>query len=189
MKKGYIYITSRGYDPEKGKPIKDPYLGDTPTLGACMTNLGRRVVPGDHIFLISGRVPEAQQFVVGGFEVAEKIDAMAAYERFPRLLLHPDKSGAVEGNIIVDSGGRHHDLDTHDAFERRVEDHVVGRDPIVLTDPREMARGRREALDVLRELFRKDGATPIDVIGRCSRLDEGQIVRLRNWLIDIKSGA
>ncbi len=33
--KGYIYITSTGYDPEHGKSLKDPYLGDVPTLGGC----------------------------------------------------------------------------------------------------------------------------------------------------------
>jgi len=38
MKKGYMYITSTGYDPERGKSINDPYLGDVPTLGACMPN-------------------------------------------------------------------------------------------------------------------------------------------------------
>lgn len=85
--KSYVYITSSGYDPEKGKYLNDPFLGTTPTLGACMPNIRRHVVPGDYIFLVSGKVPGIQQYVVAGFEVADKINALAAYQLFPHLRL------------------------------------------------------------------------------------------------------
>jgi hypothetical protein len=189
MKKGYIYITSTGYDSEKGKPINDPYLGDTPTLGACMPNVRRRVVPGDHIFLISGRIPQVQQFIVGGFEVAEKLHATEAYALFPKLRVHLDKNGEKIGNIIVDSNGKQNPLDTHDGFDQRVEDYIVGRNPIVLAQPSEIARGRIETMDILRKVLHKDGTAPINVVGRWSRLDEAQIEEIRRWLLAIKRAA
>ena len=78
--KGYIFITSSGYDPERGKHLKDPFLdGDVGSLGACMPNIRKRVQPGDHIFVVSGRIKEAPQYVVGGFEVQEKMHAAAAF--------------------------------------------------------------------------------------------------------------
>jgi hypothetical protein len=186
MNKGYMYITSTGYDPERGKAINDPYLGDVPTLGACMPNIRRAVVPGDHIFLVSGSIRDVQQFVVAGFEVAEKIEADEAYERFPRLRLHIDKNGNKRGNIILDKRGKQSPLDSHDGFENRIHNYIVGRDPIVLTQPGEIVRGRAETMAVLHEVFSKEGLAPINVIGRCSRLDENQINQIRNWLLRIK---
>ena len=38
---------------------------------------------GSHLFVISGKLPNVRQFVMGGFEVAKKIDAQEAYRRFP----------------------------------------------------------------------------------------------------------
>jgi hypothetical protein len=186
MKKAYMFITSSGYDPDRGHAINDPYLGDIPTLGACMPNIRRLVVPGDHIFTVSGSVPGAPQYVVGGFEVVEKIHAKEAYVRFPKLRVHLDKKGEKIGNIIVDSDGRQNALDTHDGFEQRIDNYIVGRDPIVLTHSKEIMRGRLETLDVLRNLFGKDGAAPIEAMGRWHRLNEDQINLLRRWLIAIK---
>lgn len=45
MRKGYIFITKSGYDPGAGKHVKDPYLGDIPTIGACRPDLRKRVEP------------------------------------------------------------------------------------------------------------------------------------------------
>jgi hypothetical protein len=139
MKKGYVYIGRSGYDPDKGKSINDPYLGDVPTLGACMPNIRSRVVPGDHILFVSGKVHSAQQFVIGGFDVAEKIPATEAYARFPKLRL---RFGEKIGNIIVDQHGRQSPLDDHDDFEQRIHNYIIGRDPIVLVQPDEVAHGR-----------------------------------------------
>ena len=184
-----MYIGRSGYDPDKGKGINDPYLGDVPTLGACVPNIRGRVVPGDHIFFVSGKVSSVQQFVIGGFEVAEKIPATEAYARFPKLRLCLGKNGEKIGNIIVDQHGRQSPLDDHDDFEHRIDNYIVGRDAIVLVQPNEVARGRLETLDVLRKVFRKDGPGPINVIGRCSRLDEDQIEEIRYWLLSIKRAA
>lgn len=189
MIKGYIFITSTGYDPEKGKSVEDPYLGKTPTLGACMTNIRRYVVPGDQIYIVSGKVAGASQYVIGGFEVAQKIDAIAAYDLFPEYRLRRKDDGQITGNIIVNSRGEQHSLDTHDpcTFKRRIENYIIGRNPVALTSPYEIARGREETLGVLRSIFRKSGNAPIDVIGRSSRLDPDQMLELWHWLSSLKS--
>lgn len=187
--KSYMHITETGYDPEKGKPIKDPYLGDDPSLGACMPNIRRLVVPGDHIFTISGKTAGVQQLVVGGFEVAEKISALAAYKRFPEQRLQL-VDGQVTGNIIVDSRGRQHQLDHHDpdTFANRVKNYIVGCDPIALTTRREIQKGRNETVYVLQQLLRKNGDSPFQIMGRWCRLDERQTRELIDWLLEIKSG-
>jgi hypothetical protein len=123
---GYDYIERYGYDPDKGKSINDPYLGDVPTLGACVPNIRGRVVAGDHIFFVSGKVQSAHQFVIGGFEVSEKIPATEAYARFPKLRLHLGKNGEKVGNIIVDRFGRHDPLDDHHDYEHRIANYSLG---------------------------------------------------------------
>lgn len=190
MRKGYMYITSTGYDPEKGKSLNDPYLGARPTLGACMTNIRRWVAPGDEIFLISGKVPGVSQFVIGGFAVDEKIDAMTAHRTLPQHRLRLNSEGRLVGNIIVDSKGQQHYLDTHKpaSFSSRIENYIIGRDPVVLTLPYEIQRGRDETAYFLRQLFRKKGAYPIDIMGRASKLDEQQLKDVRDWLFSLKDG-
>jgi hypothetical protein len=185
--KGYTFITSSGYDPEKGKNVKDPYLGPTPTLGACMPNIRRWVVPGDHIFVISGKVQGVPQYIIGGFEVADKIDAIAAYKMFPHLRLRRDDDGQLIGNIIVTSEGKQHPLDEHTSFGTRIKNYVVGRDPLALVSPHEVAQGRAESVEILRSIFEKAGTTPHNIIGRCSKLNEGQVRELRAWLRSVKN--
>jgi hypothetical protein len=184
---GEIFITRSGYDPELGKLVKDPYLGDVPSLGICRPDIRKRVVPGDYIFVVSGRVPGAQQYVIGGFEVEDKIHAMAAFRRFPEQRLKQLGGGQIGGNIIVNARGRQHRLDEHPGFERRIDNYVIGKNPIALTTPAEIARGRAETLDVLREIMRKHGQAPINVIGRGSKLTEEQVLQLRDWLYSIKT--
>jgi len=186
---GYAFITSNGYDPGKGKLVKDPYLGDTPSLGACMPHVRRQVQPGDHIFVVSGKVPDVKQYVIGGFEVAEKIHATDAYKRFPEQRLHLTEEGQLAGNVIIDARGQRHALDRHPVthFENRLENYIVGRNPIVLATPEEIARAREETIYMLRFILGKSGKFPINVIGRCSKLDAFQVLELRNWLLSLKS--
>src|SRR5262245_41267160 len=127
---GKIFVTSSGYDPEKGKQIKDPYLGPNPSLGACRPDIREKLQEGDHIFVVSGKIRNTNQLVVGGFQIAEKISAVEAYERFPeqRLILLPN--GQVSGNVIVDANGNQHELDHHNQFDRRIENYIVGENPI-----------------------------------------------------------
>ena len=187
--KGYIYITSTGYDPEHGKDLEDPYLGDPPTLGGCMPNIREQVVPGDHIYVVSGKVPQASQLVLGGFEVAEKLDSMLdAYFRFPNLRIQESIDGNKRGNIIITADGKQHPLDSHepDTFKRRIKNYVVGKNGIALKSEEEIELGRRETLPVLREVLGKDGESPIKVIGRWRKLDSVQIITIRDWLQDLK---
>jgi hypothetical protein len=183
---GKIFITSSGYDPQLGKHVKDPYLGPSPTLGACRPDIREQLHQGDHIFVISGKIPDANQFVMGGFEIAEKITASEAYLRFPELRLRKRDDGQVTGNVIVNADGKQHDLDHHESFERRIQNFIVGKSPIVLSTPPEIIEGRRQTLRILQDVFQKTGSTPRDIIGRCSKLTEKQIEKLRVHLDALK---
>ena len=184
---GKIFITRSGYDPELGKHVKDPYLGVNPTLGACRPDVRKQLNQGDHIFVISGKIPQANQFVMGGFEIDAKIPAVEAYKQFPDLRLRQLEDGQLTGNIIVDDQGTQHCLDDHNAFDRRIQNYVVGRDLLALDKPDEILRGRNETLEVLQDAMQKKGSSPVEVVGRWgSRLHEEQIYRLREWLKTIK---
>jgi len=188
--KGYIYTMFAGADPGTGWHMTDPIFGKTPTLGACVPNVRRFVLPGDYVFVVSGRKEGVHQYIVGGFKVAEKINALAAYRRFPENRLAKLSNGELAGNVIVDAAGHHHRLDYHDAFQRRLENYIVGRDPIQLKKPEEVILGRERSLPFLQKLFDVRHANRIaDVIGRMRKLDEKQIARLLNELRQIKEAA
>jgi hypothetical protein len=144
---GKIFITSSGYDPELGRQVHDPYLGPRPTLGACRPDIRRQLKEGDHIFVISGRLAHANQYVMAGFEIDAKVDAIEAYRMFPELRLRRRAGGQLTGNIIVDANGRHHKLDDHDAFERRIKNYVIGKNPLTLSTLEEIAEGRRQTME------------------------------------------
>jgi hypothetical protein len=185
---GKIFITRTGYDPQLGKHVKDPYLGPNPSLGACRPDIRRQLDKGDHIFVISGKVPGFNQFVIGGFEIAEKIDALSAYRLFPEQRLRVRDDGQLTGNIIVNSLGKQHKLDSHNGFDRRIQNYVVGTNLVSLTTDKEIDEGRKETLEVLREIFHKNGSSPIDIVGRWgTRLTEKQIIELRAWLAALKA--
>lgn len=186
---GKIFITSSGYDPQLGKHVKDPYLGPNASLGACRPDFRRQVEKGDHLFVISGKLPNVRQFVMGGFEVAQKIDAIQAYEQFPEQRLQMRDDGQLTGNIIVDASGAQHELDRHDPakFAKRTDNYIVGTNCISLVTPTEIALGREQTLDVLREIFKKNGGSPFEIVGHYgSKLDEDQVVKLREWLLSLK---
>jgi hypothetical protein len=184
---GRIFITRSGYDPEKGRHVKDPYLGPVPTLGACRPDLRKRLQEGDHIFVISGRVLAHNQFVMGGFEVAAKISAQEAYTRFPELRLSQRPDGQLTGNIIVNGNGEQHELDDHNSFTTRIRNYIIGASPLILETSKEVALGREQTLAILRETLRRKGKTPIEVVGRWgSQLTERQVGELREWLSTLK---
>jgi hypothetical protein len=66
----------------------------------------RFVAPGDHIFVISGKVPNTDQYLIGGFRVRDKVSAEEAYRRLPH-----NRLGVVRGNINVDDQDHQHPLD------------------------------------------------------------------------------
>ena len=183
---GYIYTMFRGADPGHGWVMNDPIFGKYPTLGACVPNIRRAVRVGDFIFTISGRIPGERQFVVGGFRVAETIDALAAYARFPENHVRRTPNGTIQGNVIVNADGSQHHDDIHSNFERRVENYIVGCDPLVLETPAEFNRGREETLSTLRRIFGREGNRVFDIVGRYRRLNQQQIAELMGWLRSIK---
>ena len=186
---GKIFVTSSGYDPDKGKDVKDPYIGETASLGACRPDIRRTLHIGDQIFVVSGKLKDYSQYIIGGFEISEKISALEAYERFPEQRLKLDECGTVTGNIIIDSTGHQHELDHHasDTFDRRIENYVVGTNPIVLATEVEVDEGRKRTLEILREVFAKRGDSIRDLIGRCRNMTEKQVQKLRDCLEDIKN--
>src|SRR5262245_35958045 len=97
---GKIFVTSHGGDPDKGSHVKDPNLGPNPSLGACRADIRKKLQKGDYVFVVTGKVVGFDQVVLGGFEVAEKISAIEAYERFPEQRLSRRPDGQVTGNII-----------------------------------------------------------------------------------------
>jgi len=187
---GKIFITRSGYDPQLGRHIKDPYLGPCPTLGACRPDIRRQLQKGDHIFVISGKIPDVNQFVMGGFEIESKIPAIEAYRLFPELRLHRLNDGQLTGNIIVTADGRQHELDDHKSFDQRIKNYVIGTNLLVLTTPDEVAEGRKQTLDALRDVLQKKGKSPFEVVGRFgTKLNENQVMELREWLEAIKRAA
>jgi hypothetical protein len=185
---GKIFITSSGYEPQLGKHVKDPYLGPKPTLGACRPDIRKKLQEGDHLFFISGKLRNVNQFVMGGFQIGEKIDAKTAYERFPGLRLHLRDDGQLDGNIIIDENGAQHSLDTHTSFDRRIKNYVVGTNEICMETPEEIALAREETLEMLRAIFGKNGTSPWDIVGHWgSDLTDAQIFRLREWLQSLKN--
>jgi len=70
-----------------------------------------------------------------------------------------------------------------------VQNYIVGKDPIVLTAPHEIERGRRETMEALKTIIGKQGNSPIELLGRGGRwLNESQVLELRDWLYSIKTG-
>ncbi len=189
---GKIFITSSGYDPVHGKHINDPHLKGSPSLGACRPDLRKAVNPGDWIFTISGKLkasPKINQFVMGGFEVAEKIDAQEAYSRFPEQRLRSE-DGLMCGNIIVDRFGRQHRLDHHpsgEKFKQRCKNFVVGKNLIMPQTPGEIFKAREQTMDVLQYILGKLGPTPFSLLGRSAKnLSENQVAMLLEWLFSLK---
>ena len=188
---GKIFVTGSGCDPVVGKHVKDPYLGPKPTLGACRPDIRKRVQKGDYIFVVSGKVVGFAQVVLGGFEVAEKISAVEAYEWFPEQHLRRLPNGQVTGNVIVNAQGKQHELDHHDTntFDRRIENYVVGTNPVALLTPEEISEGRQWTLEILRDVFGKKGNSIREIIGRARNMNELQVYRLLTLLDAVKESA
>jgi hypothetical protein len=183
--KGYIYRLHAGADPIRGWIYNDPIFGSPPTLGACVPNIRRVVERGDWIFTISGRVEGHQAYVVGGFQVEEKIGALQAYRRLPQYRLQRADSNQVTGNIIVDSKGKHHPLDDHDGFDKRISNYLVGGDMLFVNDPKQVERARAQTLSSLSAVFKKSGNRDFDIVPRHRKMDEGQVDQLKEWLLPL----
>lgn len=157
-----------------------------------MPNIRRAVVRGDHVFVVSGKVPAIPQYVVGGFKVEEKITALRAHARFPEHRLRLDDLGILQGNIAVDADGHKHPLDHHSPhnFDKRIENYLVGSEPISLQTPQEVAIGREQTLEALSMILRRPTANRvIDVMSRWAKLDEAQVNAMLDWLRGIKTAA
>lgn len=130
---------------------------------------------------------------MGGFEISSKLDVREAFQRFPEQRLALREDGQLKGNIIVDSNGEQHPLDTHEKsekFDRRVRNYVVGTNVISLTTAEEIAVGRQQTVEVLSEILKRKGSSPKDIVSRFGcKLTESQVHQLRAWLVSIKQAA
>jgi hypothetical protein len=190
--KGYIYTMFKGADPGEGWEMTDPIFGEgkVPTMGACRPDIRRMVERGDQIFVVSGRAAGVQQYVVGGFAVGQKITQLIAYNHFPEYRQHLDSDGKLHGNVIVMPDGRQNPIDYHSNFENRVDNYIIGNDPIVLETPDEIRRGRAQTLNALKGIFHRDGDTVFSILGRGGRrLNEDQVEQMRRWLSGIKNAS
>ena len=184
---GKIFITRSGYDPQLGKHVKDPYLGTIPTLGACRPDIRKQLKLGDHIFVISGKMSNVNQFVMIGFQIERKMDARKAYNLFPEHRLRKREDGQLTGNIIVNDDGKQHALDNHPSFDRRIENYVVGANAILPSTSDEIDQSRAQTLNVLRDIFQKKEDSVVAVVGRWgAELNEKQVLQLREWLESLK---
>jgi hypothetical protein len=185
---GKIFVTGSRCDPVAGKHVKDPFLGKNPSLGGCRPDIREQVQKGDHIFVVSGKVRGFQQVLLGGFEVAEKISAREAYERFPEQHLRLLPDGQVTGNVIVDGSGEQHELDHHktETFAQRIENYLVGTNPIALLTVEEITEGREWTLDILRDVFDLRGDSIRELMGRHRNLTDKQVQKLRDHLNEVK---
>jgi hypothetical protein len=184
--KGYIYTMYQGADPAEGWEMTDPIYGKIPTLGACMPNIRRAVNSGDYIFSISGRVKNVSQYVVGGFKVDEKINALAAYRRFPENRMIISDDGSLKGNIITDSKGKHLAIDYHTNHEKRIENYIIGKDAIVIAGEKQVQKAREETLLMLNALFGRKEDAIHKIIGRWRKLDNVQVNDLVSWMKQIR---
>lgn len=96
------------------------------------------------------------------------------------------KIEALTGNIIVDESGEQHFLDNHENFDNRLENYIVGKNPIVLSESTEVEKGREGILEILKTLFNKDGKMPRNIVGRMRHLNEEQVEKLKAWLLSLK---
>jgi hypothetical protein len=113
-----------------------------------------------------------------------------AYTRFPENRQHAGPDGKPLGNVIVLEDGSRNPIDYHKNFENRVDNYIIGRDPIMLETPEEIRRGRAETVTALNEIFQTKGDTVFKIIGRGGRrLNENQVEQMRQWLSGIKNAS
>jgi hypothetical protein len=189
----YIFISPKS-DPGAGRPLVDPVIGRgvrRPTMGTCRPDLRRQVRPGDRIFVISGTIRGVSQYIIGGFDVSDKLsDQIEAYEQFPEHRLQCDEHGNKFGNIIVTANGEHDPRDHHGGFEQRIKNYLIGENQIVLETEREVKLGRERSPIILGDLFgRQDVQKVRDVVPRYRKLTDMQSDRLVEALQNLKREA
>lgn len=186
----YIFVSPNS-DPGAGRALADPILtAPRPTMGTCRPDLRRLVTPGDHIFVVSGSLGKTYpQYVIGGMEIDEKLK-----DQLEALRVHPEnalrfENGQKHGNIIAMPDGTQNPRDSHSKFESRIKNYVLGKNPVVLESDREVQLGRDRTIEILSDLFDRNGSRVHHIMGRARRLSDAQVERLRHALEDIKREA
>lgn len=173
--KGYIYKLYKGADPHVGWTFNDPIFSKRASLGACMPNIRSAVDIGDWVFCISGKIAEKAPYIVGGFQVDEKISAIEANLKYPEFRLQKNEKGQIVGNIIVDNDGNHHPLDDHNNYEKRSRNYILGRNKIYIESKPSIELGRLKTLEILQAVFDKKVNRLDDIVPRWRKMNEQQI--------------
>lgn len=185
--KGYIYKLYAGADPSTGWTFNDPIFGKYATLGACMPNIRKFVDVGDWVFAISGKTPMVVPYVIGGFQVDEKIDALEAHARFPEYRLQKNESGQIIGNIIADDKGNHHPMDDHTNFDSRRQNYLVGTKSVFFDREKQIDLARQRSLGIMEGILNLKANRVSDLVPRWRRLDSSQVNSLVEQLRKIES--
>ena len=94
----------------------------------------------------------------------------------------------MAGNIIVMPDGTQNPVDYHDGFEARVRNYIVGKNPVEISKPDAVKQAREQSVRLLSGLFGTQGKTIHEVMGRWRKLDEFQINKLREWVVNTEGG-
>jgi hypothetical protein len=176
--KGYIYKLYKGADPHVGWTFNDPIFGKKASLGACMPNIRKAVDLGDWVFCISGKISEKTPYIVGGFQVDEKITAIEARLKYPEFVLSKNERGQIVGNIIVDDDGNRDPLDDHSGFEKRKENYILGKNKIYINSSQSIQAGREKTLEILQKTFDRKVNRIDDIVPRWRKLNQLQVETL-----------
>lgn len=185
--KGYIYKLYAGADPAAGWTFNDPIFGKYATLGACMPNIRKFVDVGDWIFAISGKTPLVVPYVIGGFQVDEKIDALEAHARFPEYRLQRNESGQIVGDIIADGAGKHHEMDDHNNFDTGRLNYLVGKKSVFFDRDKQIDLARQRSLGIMENVLGFKANRISDLVPRWRRLEANQVEELVGQLRKIES--
>jgi hypothetical protein len=80
----------------------------------------------------------------------------------------------------------HHDKDT---FDGRIGNYLIGTNPIALLTLEEIEEGRLHTLEILQEVFGKNGNSIREIMGRNRNMTDIQVDRLRKLLDEVKDSA
>ncbi|MCX2473529.1 MULTISPECIES: hypothetical protein [Pedobacter] len=185
--KGYIYTMFKGADPSMGWDMTDPIFTKVPTMGACRPDIRRAVERGDYIFSVSGRIVNVKPHIVGAFSVDDKINSLAAFDRFPENRMEVDQEGKFHGNIIFDKNGNHLPFDYHTNHDRRIDNYIIGKDAIFFDAEEEIKKAKEETVAVLNDIFGKNEEKVHKILGRWRKMDSAQVNDLLSWMNRIKA--
>jgi len=172
---------------EVGQLDNDPHFWESPpTWGICRPDYQNTILVGDYAFYVLPKSAPYPQMIFAYLKVKEKTTHEEAYKR-PELKSKRMSDKNPNGNIIVDANGDYnvHDKNMHrDRFKKIKKNYIIGdeKDSELLTENK-ISTLEPEFMNILKEVFKKDGEKPYDIISKAGRrMNEKQVHKLLNWL-------